>query len=89
MTQGCKGSSRRALSLVALLLVVGCGGDDVYTLYRASPIGPSMRIHMATFDADGEGTSYNRDNCNLTANLFMKQPGVTVRYWCEPGKFRE
>ncbi len=75
--------------MAALLFVSGCGPDDVYTLYRASPLSHSMRIHMATFDADGEGTSYNRDNCNLTARLFMEQPGVTVRYWCEAGRFRE
>ena len=39
------------------------GDGDSYTLYRASPADPSMRIHMATFDADdgaAVGSAANR-----------------------------
>jgi hypothetical protein len=46
-----------------------------------------MRIHVATFDA-ADGDKYNRENCNLARDLFAQQPGVTVKYWCETGRFR-
>jgi hypothetical protein len=84
------------LCLACNLSLTGCGlggaDDAVYTLYRTSaiPNAPSelMRIHMATFDADG-GEQYNRENCQLSAELFQAQPGVTVRYWCEKGRYRK
>lgn len=44
---------------------------------------------MASFDADESSPTYNQENCILTANLFMAQPGVTVRYWCERGGYHE
>lgn len=44
---------------------------------------------MATFDANDAGPDYNRENCAIAARLFMAQPGVTVRYWCEAGRYRE
>lgn len=81
--------AQSTLLLAAFLFVSGCGPDDVYTLYRASPLSHSMRIHMATFDADDAGADYNRENCAIAARLFMAQPGVTVRYWCEAGRYRE
>lgn len=46
-----------------------------------------MRLHVATFDAT-DGKDYNRENCQAAANLFVRQPGVTVRYWCENGRYR-
>lgn len=73
--------------------LVGCSGssdDHVFTLYRTSPTaqGASMRLHVATFDsADGE--SYNSGNCEVARGLFQGQLGVTVRYWCEKGRFRK
>lgn len=51
-----------------------------------------MRIHVATFDVteeDGGGPTYNSENCQIAAELFQAQPGVTARYWCEPGHYRE
>jgi hypothetical protein len=71
-------------------------GDDssqgVYTLYRSSPIigsisGEGARVHVSTFDA-AAGEDYNRENCQNAATLFASQPGVTVRYWCEKGRYR-
>ena len=60
----------------------------VVTLYRSSPLGgDSARGHVATFDAR-DGANYNRENCKIAAQLFRSQPGVAVRYWCEPGRFR-
>jgi hypothetical protein len=59
----------------------------VYTLYRTSPVDASMRLHVATFDAQ-ESESYNRENCLVAANLFAGQPGVKVRYFCEKGRYR-
>lgn len=62
----------------------------VYTLYRSSSVESmrDARLHMATFDAV-EGTEYNRGNCLIAAQLFQRQPGVIVRYWCEAGRYRK
>jgi len=62
--------------------------ETTYTLYRSSATvaGAGMRIHIATFDSK-DGANYNRDNCEITKNLFQKQPGVTVTYWCERGYY--
>lgn len=79
--------------------------DDgtTYTLVRSSPADalarklgrgpvvdgePPLRIHVATFDAK-ESPAYNAENCETAARLFQEQPGVTIRYWCEKGRFRE
>lgn len=61
---------------------------DIFTLYRNSVLDPTMRIHIATFDTS-EGERYNAENCNIAADLFSSQQGVTVRYWCEPGRFQK
>jgi hypothetical protein len=47
-----------------------------------------VRMHIATFDAE-EGEEYNRENCQIAQDLFQKQPGVKVRYWCEMGRYRK
>lgn len=61
--------------------------DTVYTLYRDSAAsGSPLRVHVATFDAR-EQASYNRDNCEIAKGLFQAQPGVTVTYWCERGRY--
>ncbi len=62
--------------------------DSVYTLYRDSALDKSMRIHVATFDADAS-QAYNKENCEIARDLFEGQPGVTVTYWCEKGYYRE
>lgn len=79
------------LPCVLLLLVslAGCGDGHVYTLYRNSPMDKSMRIHIATFDASQKGAeAYNMENCEIAKTLFERQQGVTVKYWCEKGGFR-
>ncbi len=82
----------RALLVVFVLLVAGHvtaqSGDGAFTLYRSSAVIPDARLHVATFDAR-DGSAYNADNCETTARLFQAQPGVTVRYWCERGRFHE
>ena len=82
----------------ALALLAACDDSKpkavVYTLYRNSPTvvgtisGVDARIRVATFDA-AESTDYNRKNCELARDLFADQSGVTVRYWCERGKFTQ
>jgi hypothetical protein len=62
--------------------------DRVYTLYRNSITGKEMRYHVATFDAD-VNEDYNRGNCDIARELFQKQPGVTVNYWCEKGYYKK
>jgi hypothetical protein len=87
---------RRLLAMTASASAVGMAAGcslpsdagGVFTLYRNSPIDATMRIHMATFDSE-DGEAYNRVNCDIAVDLFMKQPGVTARYWCEKGRFRK
>lgn len=75
--------------LTAGLLVAGCDfTNPVYTLYRSSPADAAMRIHVASFDAK-EGDAYNRENCELASRLFRLQEGVTVRWWCEKGRYQK
>lgn len=69
-----------------------------YVLYRSGATVPgisiedaralnAMRIHVATFNA-ADGDAYNRENCQIAAELFAGQPMVTSRYWCEKGFYR-
>ena len=73
-----------------VVLLTGCG-EETYTLYRSSAVsnvGESWRVHVATFDAK-DGDAYNSGNCQIAQELFQKQPGVTIRYWCEKGIFKK
>jgi hypothetical protein len=66
------------------LLLSGCddSAGDEYVLYRSSVVPGIEKLEIAKFDADQPG-SYNQENCQLAANLFQRQPGIKVRYWCE------
>ena len=76
-------------ALASGLLVAGCDFHDAaYTLYRSSPADAAMRIHLASFAAK-EGAAYNRENCELASRLFRSQEGVTVRWWCEKGRYQK
>jgi hypothetical protein len=76
-----------ALAMLALPSCnIGTSKNATYTLYRSSVTGP-MRMHVASFDADEDG-SYNLENCMIARDLFQKQPGVKVVYWCEPGPYK-
>jgi uncharacterized protein YcfL len=77
------------LLVLTPLLLVACGNSEPYTLYRSSPIIENSRIHIATFDADDVGKAYNMQNCQIAQELFQNQPGVTNKYWCEKGKYKE
>ncbi len=73
---------------IAALTVAGCTNEgSTFTLYRNSALDASMRIHVASFDT-GEGEDYNNENCEAARGLFQDQNGVSVRYWCEKGRFR-
>ena len=80
---------RRSLFVVAAMTILaGCDQSaSSYTLYRGSPVPPLDRIHVATFDASGS-EEYNKENCFIARDLFANQPGVTVRYWCEKGRYK-
>lgn len=73
-----------------LLQLTGCflSDSNTYTLYRSSATGEFMRLHVATFDAS-EKEDYNKGNCDIAQELFQKQPGVTVKFWCEKGKYKK
>ena len=78
------------LTIFATAAAVEASAQDsnVSTLYRNSVVDSEMRIHIATFDVDEVSPSYNSENCQIAAQLFQEQLGVTVRYWCEPGRYR-
>jgi hypothetical protein len=73
--------------LAVIALLTGCG-DSTYTLYRTQVRDENARTHVATFDAK-DGEAYNMGNCQIAEELFQKQPGVTVKYWCEKGVFKK
>lgn len=90
---------------------IACSGEDTkYTLYRSgvdfanNTPDNSMRIHLATFDANEPSWSnddkakYNQANCEFAQELFnAKQPHyshtamgkVALKYWCEKGAYRK
>jgi hypothetical protein len=84
------------LIATALALLAACDDSKpkgvVIRLYRNSPTvvetisGVDARIHVATFDA-AEDKDYNKNDCEIARDLFASKAGVTVRYWCERGKF--
>jgi len=80
------------LITVTLLALAACDDSPpkgiIYTLYRNSPDSADARIHVASFDA-AEDKDYNRVNCQMARDLFARQPGVTIRYWCERGRFQQ
>lgn len=80
-----------AIGLVSAVTLAACGqpavDHDVFTLYRSSVDGIEV-IHVATFDT-GHGREYNETNCTISRDLMKSQPGVTVAYWCAPGRFRK
>jgi len=84
----------RVLAIVLTgLLGAGCsdilavGNGEVFTLYRNSVLDNTMRIHVASFDAEA-GKEYNSGNCAIAADLFQRQSGVKTRFWCEAGRYR-
>ncbi len=86
------GKAAAKVACAAAIIAAGLSGCNsttaIYTLYRSSAtVGPELRIHVATFDSS-DGVEYNRENCNVARSLFQQQPGVTVRYWCEQGRYR-
>ncbi|WP_159096790.1 hypothetical protein [Pseudovibrio sp. Alg231-02] len=82
----------RGLLLIIIVLSIALPSSvfsqtHIYTLYRNSVLDPSMRIHIATFDAS-DGIEYNSGNCWLTARLFNDQDGIKTTFWCEEGRFK-
>jgi hypothetical protein len=90
------------LVLVAAGMLTACTRENramTYTLYRNSPVDPSMRIHWATFDAADKG-SYNMNNCQMAARLLNanvtasakaegKERDRALGFWCEDGPYRD
>ena len=85
----------KTILLIAMTLAAGtaCTGtaflQNAATLYRSSVVIENARIHIATFDVADNRFATNWDNCQIAAELFQQQPGVTVRYWCEKGRYRK
>lgn len=94
----------RAVTALALTFVApflaSCSGDaKPATLYRNSPLDHGMRVHFATFDAQGESNpSYNFTNCEMAARILnanvtaMTERGGQTRdplvgFWCERGAY--
>lgn len=89
---------RRYVGLAILASLAACGGfqgANEITLYRNSSVDRTIRVHFATFDADGAAEP-NRKNCEmaarlLNANINSLANGATtgVGFWCEDGKYSE
>lgn len=89
-----------ALLCATVVLLEGCDGfhgSATYTLYRNSPLDPSLRVHWATFDAADKGTGagdYNQANCSMAAELLnanvakLNAGQHPARFWCEKGRFK-
>lgn len=77
-----------SLLITAVAVEADEEGTGMVTLYRNSALDSTMRIHVATFDVDEVNPTYNSENCQIAALLFKEQKGVVVRYWCEPGRYR-
>tara|TARA_R110000772_G_scaffold18400_6_gene51399 strand:- start:9619 stop:9987 length:369 start_codon:yes stop_codon:yes gene_type:complete len=74
--------------------------ENIATLYRNSEIDHSMRIHVATFDAEESDKKYNINNCEMSARLrnanivalinsSEKSHSQDVGFWCEIGSYDE
>ena len=75
--------------MTAIVVLAGCDqSDNTYTLYRSSSVIEDARAHVATFDAYYKDKGYNQGNCFIARDLFTNQPGVTVRNWCEKGRYK-
>ena len=80
--------------LIGTILVLGattaCSSNETYTLYRNGVASDTLRIHVATFDADEEDDkNYNHDNCEQARELFQLHPNQLSRFWCEKGRYRK
>jgi len=76
------------LTILLVALFLSACSDDTYTLYRTQVRNENARTHVATFDSK-DGEAYNMGNCQIAQELFQKQPGVTVKYWCEKDKYKK
>jgi hypothetical protein len=66
--------------------------SKVYTLYRSGSVDETMRLHVATFDADdgSNSESYNRNNCDTIKTLRGEvSEAFKNKYWCEKGYYKE
>jgi len=67
-----------------------CSSNDTYTLYRNGAASDTLRIHVATFDADeDDDKNYNHDNCEQARELFQLHPAQMSRFWCEKGHYKK
>lgn len=76
--------------LIMLIYFVGCTKNEsiTYALYRNSILDQNLRLHVATFDS-ADGNDYNKENCELASTLFLNQPSVKTKFWCEKGSFKK
>jgi len=66
--------------------------QDTYTLYRNSPMDPTFRLHIATFDSiEGyDDRMYNYENCKRAQVAFEKDPVFAgAQFFCDVGRFTE
>ena len=60
--------------------------ERVFALYRNNHLDPSIRVHVATFDA--QNRDFNEWYCKKAIKYFRadaKSRGSDARYWCEVG----
>lgn len=84
--------------LLCLLILLSCNKSEklneseVYTLYKSGVSDSSIKLHVATFNADDGSNShdYNSTNCNKIRDFLQSEPKMfEQRFWCEPGYYKE
>src|SRR5260221_2511597 len=69
--------------------------NEVFTLYRSSPVGADLRVHVGTFDTRSfDDPAQNKQNnyelcSDAQLNFNERNRGRPVRFWCEEGRFKE
>lgn len=94
------------LLLTACTQPIASTDNNVYTLYHDSPYllateGPNldakwMRVHLATFDAEGMDSDYNRFHCERVKDFYVNAlrssgeplPEYYANFWCEEGRYK-
>ena len=93
MRPGALAAAAAAMATICSEPAAAGGCEPIYRLYRTWAPGTGLpgRVHVATFDSCEQGVpdpntgtlEFNETVCEIARNLFQRQPGVRVTFWCE------